>query len=78
MSRTGEAREISSRQRKPLGENVDKGKGRETPYLAIRTERSARGCLRSQVAQHVVQNAAVLEIFDLVEGIDTAEHRHLD
>jgi hypothetical protein len=33
---------------------------------------------RREIAQHVVKNAAVLEVFDLVQRIDPAQERHLE
>src|SRR5690606_36062039 len=33
-------------------------------------------CLGCEVAQHVLQDAAVLEVLQLVQRIDTAEQRH--
>src|SRR5215210_3536172 len=36
-----------------------------------------RPALRRELTQHVLQDAAVAEVFELVEGIDAADERHL-
>jgi hypothetical protein len=36
------------------------------------------GSGRCQIAQHEVQDAAVLEVVDLIQRIDTAQQRHLE
>src|SRR6516225_2019195 len=48
----------------------------DAPSITRYSNRGEASHSRDKLAQNVMQNAAVLEIFKLVEGIDPADERH--
>ena len=60
-------------ERRPASERSRKGARFALPPQAARGEPRA---LRRELAQDVVQDAAVAEVFELVERIDAADHRN--
>ena len=64
--------------RRPLAE--PRPGGRFGAFGPVRPRRSSPGdapALRRELTQHVLQDAAVAEVFELVERIDAADERHL-